>query len=224
VRVPRIGGCLCLLALAVAGCGGDGGTGRAAAVALPATGRAYRMLDGEQRAAIAASCRDRAAATARGLAARELRAIDPGVLRARLDSAYLVIAEQRRPVAEVCRAAIPFVTPGLRISFDGAKDNRDGSFIVETSSDQRLTLSGRVTPNAAGWRVIAAREIAPPARHSAAVGPDGRFRLPAVRLRKIADNTFTITIQAPPHAPRKVLFSAICLDCLAGGRPPNAQQ
>jgi hypothetical protein len=223
VRVPRIGGYLCLVGLVLAGCGGERGVGSAAAVALPASGLAYRVLDGDQRTAIAAGCRDRAATAARGLVARELRAIKPNALREQLDGAYSVIVEQRRPVAAVCRERIPFVTPGLRISFDGATDNRDGSFAVQTTSDQRLTISGRITPPPPHGRVIARREIGPPARRSAAVGHDGRFTLPAVRLRKIADNTFTVTIQAPPHAPRKVLFSAICLDCLAGGPPPSTQ-
>jgi hypothetical protein len=54
------------------------------------------------------------------------------------------------------------------------------------------------------------------------VASDGRFALPTVGLRKVADNTFTVTIQAPPHAPRKVLFSALCLDCLAGRTVPSS--
>ena len=53
----------------------------------------------------------------------------------------------------------------------------------------------------------------------AAIARDGTFALPAVRLRKVADNSFVVTIDAPPNAPRKVDFSAICLDCLAGGPP-----
>jgi hypothetical protein len=50
---------------------------------------------------------------------------------------------------------------------------------------------------------------------SAAIGSDGRFVFPSLRLRKVADNTFTVTVQAQPSAARKVLFSALCLDCLA---------
>ena len=214
----RIGGCVCLLGLALAGCGAD--DGRPAAVALPSSGRAYIALDSEQREAVAARCRDRAAAAARGPAARELRAVDPAVLREKLDTAYTVIAERRRPVAAVCREAIPFITPGLRISFDGALDLRDGTFNVRTTSTKPLTISGRITPAAAGARVLARRELPPSDVRDATIAPDGRFRLPTARLRKVADNTFTITIQAPPHAPRKARFTAICLDCLAGGPPP----
>ena len=40
---------------------------------------------------------------------------------------------------------------------------------------------------------------------------------PTMRLRKIANNTFIVAIHTPPSALRKVYFSAICLDCLAGG-------
>jgi hypothetical protein len=54
-------------------------------------------------------------------------------------------------------------------------------------------------------------------RPAAPIGPDGRLVIGPVHLRKVADNTFTLTIGAPPNAPRKVLFSAICLDCLDGG-------
>jgi hypothetical protein len=60
-------------------------------------------------------------------------------------------------------------------------------------------------------------------RRDAAIRQDGRFAFPSLRLRKVADNTFTLTIQAPPNAPREVLFSAICLDCLAG-KPSSPQQ
>jgi len=34
---------------------------------------------------------------------------------------------------------------------------------------------------------------------------------------KQADNSFVVAIHDPPHAPWKVRFSAICLDCLASG-------
>jgi hypothetical protein len=37
----------------------------------------------------------------------------------------------------------------------------------------------------------------------------------------VAESSFTLTIQAPPNAPRNVHVSAICLDCLAGGPPPS---
>jgi len=215
VRAFRICGCACLLGLALAGCGsGPGGA------TLPSSGLAYRALDDGQRTAVGQRCRDKAAASAQGLAARELRAIDPVALRDQLDAAYSVIADQRRPVAAICREMIPLVTPGLRVSFDGATDRGDGTFTVETSSDKLLTISGRVAPPPSSGRVVAWRELAPSARRGARVADDGRFRLPAFRLRQIADNTFTVAILAPPHAPRQVLFSAICLDCLAGAPPP----
>jgi hypothetical protein len=220
VRALRIGGCACLLGLALAGCGADAGVNRPAVAELPPSGRAYLRLADEQRTAVAAGCRDRAAASAQGIAMRELRALDPAALRERLDTAYTVIAERRRPVAAVCRSAIPFITPGVRISFDGATDLRDGTFSVQTTSTKPLTISGRITPAPRRGRVLARRDLSPSDVRDAIVAPDGRFTLPAARLRKVADNTFTITIEAPPHAPRKALFTAICLDCLAGGPPP----
>jgi hypothetical protein len=222
--VLRIAGLLCGAALALApmSCGGRAGEKSATAVKLPASGRAYRALDRAQRTAVAASCRDRIAGSARGLAASELRAVDPAALRGQLDADYGLIAEQRRPVADVCREMIPFVTPGLRLGFDGAKDDQDGTFSVETDSGKRLRLSGRVTPAPPGAYVIARRDVGPTVVRRAPIGRDGRFALPAVRLRKVADNTFTITFRAVPHAPRKVLFTAICLDCLSGGPPPGS--
>jgi hypothetical protein len=183
---------------------------------------AYRSLGIADRTAVAASCRDRAAAAARGTAARQLRAVDPGALRDQLDDAYGVIADQRRSVAEVCTEVLPFLTPGLRLSFDGAKDNHDGTFTVETTSSKRLSIRGRVSPPPALGRVVARREVGPHVRRTAAVGPAGRFALPGVKLRKLADNTFSLTIEAPPNATPKVLFSAICLDC--GATPPSPPQ
>jgi hypothetical protein len=153
-----------------------------------------------------------------------LHAIDLAALREQIDDAFRVIAEQHRSVADVCAEVVPFVTPGLQVSFAGAKDQGDGSFTIETTSDRRLTISGRVTPAPQRGRVIARREVGRPVRHLATIGPDGRFVLPGLRLRRIADNTFTLTIEAPPNAPRKVLFGAICLDCLAGATPPSARQ
>jgi hypothetical protein len=220
VRAIRIGGCMCLLGLALAGCGADAGV-RSAPVALPPSGQAYRALDHERRTAVAASCRDRAVAAARGVAARELSAIDAAALREQLDDAYLVIAEQRRAVAEVCREVIPFVTPGLHVSFDGAADRRDGTFTFQTSSSKPLTIRGRVTPPPSRGRVLARRELDRSDVRKAGLGANGSFELPTARLRKVADNTFSVTIHAPPHAVRKVLFTAICLDCLSGGPPPS---
>jgi hypothetical protein len=222
--VARIGliASVCLVAALLAGCGDDHSS--QAATTLPPSGKAYGRLGDAERIAVAESCRDRAANRARGLAAQQLRAVDAASLRGQIDSAYYVVAEQRRPVADVCDEVIAFVTPGLRVSFDGAKDQRDGTFTVETTSDKPLTISGRIDPIPAHARVVARREVGSHAPHIAAVGPDGRFVIPRLHLRKIADNTFTLTIDAPPNAPRKVLFSAICLDCLAGATPPSAQQ
>jgi hypothetical protein len=212
---------VCVAGAVLAGCGGDRGI--AAAVAVPSSGTVYRALDEAHRTAVAASCRDRLARHSRGLAARQLRAVDAAALRDQIDSYYYVIAEQRRKVADVCAAVIAFVTPGLRVTFDGATPRGDGAFSVETRSDKRLTISGRLDPPPAHARVVARRELGSRAPHVATVQADGRFAIAGLHLRKIADNSFTVRIDAPPNAPRKVLFSAICLDCLAGGTPPSAQ-
>jgi hypothetical protein len=219
VRVLPISACLGLLA--VAGCGGEPAL-RESAVELPASGRAYRVLDDAERTAVAASCRDRAAASKQGLAARELRAIDARALRDHLDTVFTVFVERRRPVADVCRDAIPFLTAGPRVRFDGAMKDGRGGFLVRTNSQRPLTISGTVSPPAAGARVMARREVGPPVSRRGLVAADGGFRLAPVGLRRVADNTFTVTIEAPPHAPRKVLFTAVCLDCLTGAPPPNA--
>jgi hypothetical protein len=129
----------------------------------------------------------------------------------------------QRSVAEVCAEVVPFVTPGIDVSFDSAKEAGDGSFTYETTSDTLLTIRGRVSPAPKGGRVVARRELGSARPHTAAIAPDGRFAIPRLHLRKIADNTFTLTIAAPPNAPRKVHFSAICLNCLAGSAQPPAQ-
>jgi hypothetical protein len=136
----------------------------------------------------------------------------------------MIIATQHRSVADVCAEVVPFVTPGIDVSFDGAKDGGDGSFTYETTSDKLMTIRGRVSPAPKSGRVVVRRELGSAAPHTAAIAHDGRFAVPRLRLRKVADNTFTLTIDAPPSAARKVHFSAICLDCLAGGTPPIAQQ
>jgi hypothetical protein len=222
--VARIGliASVCLAAVLFAACGDDRSPDPV--TTLPASGRAYRALGDAERTAVAASCRERVASRAHGLAARQLRAVDAAALRDEIDTTYYVVAEQRRPVGDVCREVIAFVTPGLRVSFDGAKDQRDGTFTYETTSDQLLTISGRIDPAPAHARVVARRELGSHAPHTAAVRPDGRFVIPRLHLRKIADNGFLLTIDAPPNAPRKVLFTAICLDCLAGASPPSPQQ
>jgi hypothetical protein len=214
--VARIGliGSVCLAGVVLAGCGADRSI--EAAGTLPSSGTAYRALDVDHRAAVAAGCRDRVAAMSSGEAARQVRSVDPAALRSALDDRFTIIAAQRRSVADVCAEVVPFVTPGLDVSFDGAKDGGDGSFTYETTSDKLLTISGRVSPAPRGGRVVARRELGSSAAHAAAIQGDGRFVIARLRLRKIADNTFTLTITAPPNAPRKVHFSAICLDCLAG--------
>jgi hypothetical protein len=173
---------------------------------------------------VLASCRDRAAARARGLAARELRAVDRRALRRQLDAAYLATAEQSRPVAAVCAEVIPFVTPGLRVSFPGAIESRSGTFTLQTTSKRPLTIRGLVAPVSVRGRVRVRREVGAPMRRATAIGAGGRFAFHALRLRHVADNTFTVTIHAPPRAPREVRFSAICLDCLAGGPPPSTKR
>jgi hypothetical protein len=223
-RVTRVGLIVsaCLAGVVLAGCGADRSS--EPAVDLPPSGTAYRALGDAERTAVAESCRDRVASRALGPAARQLRAVDAVALRREIDSAYYAVAEHRRPVADVCEEVIAFVTPGLRVSFDGAKDLRDGTFTVETTSDKLLTISGRIDPAPARARVVVRRELGSRAPHVAHVGADGRFVIPRLRLRKVADNSFTVTIDAAPNAPRKVLFSAICLDCLAGATPPTTQQ
>jgi hypothetical protein len=207
------------LMVALAGCGGEASDKPAA---LPASGKAYRALGPADRVAVAGSCRDRAAAQARGAAARQLRSVDPRVLSGQLDDAFTSIALQRRSVAAVCAQLIPFVTPGLSVTFAGAKRDGPDRFTYETTSDKRLTIRGRVAPAPRRGRVVARRETGAPGAYRAAIGADGRFVIARLRLRKIADNTFTLAIDAPPNAPRKVHFSAICLDCLAGAPLPSS--
>jgi hypothetical protein len=206
-----------MLAAIIAACGG---AGTAAPVTLPPSGHAYRALGDVDRLAVAESCRDRAAARARAAAARQPRAIDAEALRDQLDDAYTIIPDQGRAVAAVCAARIPFVTPGMRLIFAGARGDGADRVTYETRSDVPLTIRGRATPAPRGGRVTATRETGGHGRFAASIAPDGRFTIAAIRLRKIADNTFTVTIDAPPNAPRKVHFSAVCLDCLSGTAPP----
>jgi hypothetical protein len=222
--VVRIGliGAVCLAGAALVGCGADRSI--EAAATLPSSGTAYRALDVDRRTAVAAGCRDRVAATTSGEAARQLHSVDPSALRSELDDAFAIIAAQRRSVADVCAEVVPFVTPGLDVSLDGAKESGDGSFSYETTSDKLLTIRGRISPAPRGGRIAARRAVGSSAPHSAAIQADGRFAIPPLHLRKISENTFTLTIAASPNAPRKVRFSAICLDCLAGAPPPTAQQ
>lgn len=190
---------------------------------LPRSGTAYRALSDEQRLAVATTCRDRAATAARGRAAIELAEVDPRALRESLDAAFRWTREQHRPVSELCAAQLPFVTPGLRVRFDGAKDGGD-TFTYETNSDAPLRIRGAITPPPRGGTVVARRESGRSRAYRGRIGADGRFALPAIRLRKIADNTIVVAIDAPPSAPRKLYFSAICLDCLAAGTPADPAQ
>src|SRR5829696_401128 len=201
---------------AVAGCGSE----PEAPIALPPTGTAYRALSGPQRLAVAASCRDRAAAKAGEAAADELGEVDARALRAELDSAFTWRANQRRSVAKVCAETVPLVTPGWRFTFDGAKDV-GYEFSYETDSDKPLTIRGAISPAPDGGHVVARREFGGSRAYRGEIGHDGRFALPTIRLRKIANNSFILAFHAPPSAVRKVRFSAICLDCLAGAPPPS---
>ena len=192
-------------------------------VALPSSGRDYRALDAGERLAVAASCRDRAAGRADGVAADELRRVDAEELRGQLDVAFSLVAEQRRSVAELCAERLPFVTPGLRLRFDGAKPGGD-EYTYLTSSETPLTIRGAVSPVPRRGAVVVRRAYERSGTHTARIGADGSFTLPAVRLRKTANNTFIVAVHAPPSALRKVYFSAICLDCLAGAPPPSSGQ
>jgi hypothetical protein len=125
VRVFVTGACACVLGGALASCGSCGSAARASP--LPSSGRACRALGDAERLAVAATCREGAAAGARGAAARQLHAVDLDALREQLDDAFRVIAEQHRSVADLCAEVIPSVTPGLRLSFDGAKDQSVGA-------------------------------------------------------------------------------------------------
>jgi hypothetical protein len=198
---------------ALAGCGDE------APVAAPPSGTAYRALGDEERLAVAAGCRDRAAGRAGDGTEGQLRDVDPRALREQLDATFALRREQSRAVAEVCAELLPFVTPGLRVRFDGARDAGD-TFTYETTSGEPLTLRGTVSPAPRGGVVVARREFGGARAYRGRIGAGGRFALPAIRLRKLAENGFVVGIQAPPAAPRKVHFSAICLDCLAAGPPP----
>ena len=183
---------------------------------LPTSGSAYRKLNDRDRLAVAAGCRDRAAARADGAAATELARVDPEALRDELDATFALVRNQPRPVAAICEKRLPFVTPGLTLRFDGAKDG-GVEFTYETDSDKPLTIRGAVSPPRPGSVTMRrAYESAKTKTYTARITGDGRFALPTQRLRKIANNTFTLSFDVPPSAPRKAYFTALCLDCLAG--------
>jgi len=201
--------------VAVAACGGEA-PDRAV---LRHTGAWYRAQSDAARTRVAAACRAQAAVGARGDTAHDqVRGVDTAALRAELDDAETIIARQRRPLAEVCRAVVPFHTPGLRVRFaGGAKDGGDGTWSVSTISTRPYTIRGRMAPARDGTRVVARRMDGYTAR--GAVRTDGSFAIP-VRFRHVADNTFTVTVTAPGAAVHKLLFMALCTDCLAGTPSP----
>jgi hypothetical protein len=219
MRFPALTVLACGMLAAVVGCGAA-----ADPVSLPGSGSAYRSLTARERLAVATTCRDRAAAQAGDDAARQLRDVDPRALRDELDVAFSYFAQRRRSVAAICAERLPFVTPGLRVSFAGAKRFGDDGFTYETTSDKRLTLRGTVSPASRGGRVIVRREGERPTLADARLRAGGLFLVPALKLRKQANNSFVVTIHAPPSAPRKVYFSALCLDCLAGAPAPSSAQ
>ncbi len=200
------------------GCGSEAAD---APVPVPSSGTAYRALNDSERLAVAAGCRDRAAARAHGVAADELGRVDAHALREQLDAVFRLAPEQHRPVAELCAERLPFVTPGLRLIFEGAKQAGD-EFTYLTRSDKPLTIRGTVSPAPRRGAVVVRRAYERSTPHKARIGADGSFTLPTMRLRKMANNSFIVAIHAPPRALRKVYFSAICLDCLAGAPPPSS--
>jgi hypothetical protein len=184
----------------------------------PPTARVYRGLSDAARLAAAVGCRDRAARQAEGVAARQIAAVDETLLRGRLDIAVADYRESAR-FDRACAATLPLVTPALRVSFSGVTGNGI-TFTYPTRSDRPLTIRGTVEPVPASGRVVARRESGPEERLTAPIDERGRFVFRDLRLRKVADNTFLLTIEAPPNAPRLVRFTALCLDCIISGSPP----
>jgi hypothetical protein len=179
----------------------------------PATGAEYRRLAVDDRVAVARGCRDAAAARTGGLAAQQIAKVDPALLRTELD---LAIAEDRHVTFRAaCAAAVPLVTPGLTFKFAGVTGN-GGSFAYPTRSDRPLTIRGEIAPAPDAGRVVARRLVGAPQPVSVQIDSRGGFEFRDLELRKMADNTFLLEIDAPPNAPRVVRFSALCLDCLAG--------
>jgi hypothetical protein len=183
----------------------------------PATVGVYRGLSDAARLAAAGGCRDRAARQAEGVAAHQIAAVDETLLGRWLD---IAVADQRNRARfdRACAATLPLVTPGLRVSFAGVTGNGI-TFTYPTRSDRPLTIRGTVDPAPASGRVVALRESGPEQRVTAPIDERGQFVFRDLRLRKIADNTFLVTIDAPPNAPRLVRFSALCLDCIISGSP-----
>jgi hypothetical protein len=139
-------------------------------------------------------------------------------LRQRLDLA-VADARERARFDRTCAATLPLVTPGLRVSFAGVTGNGI-TFTYPTRSDRPLTIRGTVEPVPEGARVVARRESGFEQRLTSPIDKQGRFVFRDLRLRKVADNSFLLTIEAPPNAPRLVRFTALCLDCIVSGSPP----
>ena len=223
MRSRSLGSALVVVALAaaagtLAACGAEpAGT----ADPRPATAARYRGLSDAARLAAAAGCRDRAARRADGAAARQIAAVDELALRRELD---LTLGDHGKGelFERACAAAVRFVTPGLRVRFSGAT-GAGSVFSYQTRSDLPLTIRGTVAPIPAVGRVVARRESGRQQRVAATIDERGRFVFRDLRLRKVADNTFLLTIEAPPNAPRLVRFTALCLDCIISGspRPPS---
>jgi hypothetical protein len=184
----------------------------------PATAGEYQRLSDAGRLAAAAGCRDRAARRAEGVAARQIADVDEELLRRRLDLA-VADARQRAGFDRACAATLPLVTPGLDVSFSGVTGNGI-TFTYPTRSDRPLTIRGTVEPVPPSGRVVALRESGFEQRLTAPIDEQGRFVFDDLRLREVADNTFLLTIDAPPNAPRLVRFTALCLDCIVSGSPP----
>jgi hypothetical protein len=179
------------------------------------TAGGYRGLSDAARLAAAAGCRDRAARQAEGVAARQIAAVDEKLLRRELDLAVIDNRKHAR-FDRACAATLPVVTPGLRVSFSAATGNGI-EFTYPTRSDRPLTIRGTVEPVPASGRVVARRESGPEQQVTAPIDERGQFVFRHLRLRRRADNTFLLTIEAPPNAPRLVRFSALCLDCIISG-------
>ena len=204
---------MAVLCGAFAGCGaGD----EEAASPVPAGASQYAALRDDARLAAAHRCRDLIASRARGLAAEQIAAVKPELLRAELDVATAVA--ERAPFRALCARSVPKVTPGLDVSFQGVTGN-GRSFAYPTRSTRPLTIRGWIQPPPQG-RVVAHREIGGPHPAPAEIDADGRFVFRAIKLRKMADNSFLLRIDAPPNAPRVVQFSALCLDCGTGAAVP----
>ena len=67
---------------------------------------------------------------------------------------------------------------------------------------------------------MAHREIGGPHATPTEIDAIGRFIFRDIKLRRMADNSFILRINAPPNAPRVAQFSALCLDCVAGAVIP----